>query len=206
MKLRVLLCPLFASLGLGFFAAACSAEDPDDNSGTGGTGGGSTAGSAYCRPADTCPVDASTADLVTPVSFATDVFPIFQATCSGIVCHGVQGASSAGLWLGPKTGTLSTELANTIIESLKVPSKTAPAMNNVTPGNWQNSFTMLKIDGCQDSVGLVCEPQDPRDCFDNPCGAGMPQLDDPESGEVYPLTVDQRNKIRAWIAQGAQNN
>ncbi len=202
MKLRVLLCPLFASLALGF--SACSTESiEDDSTGT----GGSSAGAPYCQPADTCPVNVTGVDLVTPVSFATDVLPIFQATCASIVCHGVKGASSADLWLGPPVGgTVTPADVTMIIDTLKLPSKTAPAMTNVTPGDWQNSFTMLKLDGCQNTVGLQCEPQDARDCLDNPCGAAMPQLDDPDEGDMYPLTVDERNKVRAWIAQGAQNN
>ena len=64
---------------------------------------------------------------------------------------------------------------------------------------------MLKVDGCQDSAGLTCTAQDGALC-QTACGDSMPQFDDPGAELDFPLPAEQANKIRAWIAQGAQNN
>lgn len=201
--------PLFTIAGVAALTAfACapqSTTDDDFGSGGSGTGGTVSGGSPYCGPASQCPVDVTGVDLTTPVSFANEVFPIFQRSCALTACH-VSPVPSANNYLGPQTGTPTTDEFAMLIDGLKTPSATAPAMHNVVPGDWQNSFLMLKVDGCQDTRGLDCTVQDVRDCFENPCGIGMPNLDKPSEGKVFPLPEVERNKIRAWIAQGAQNN
>lgn len=161
---------------------------------------------AFCGVADTCPPDTTGVDLTSTVSFRADVFePIFQTSCNDRLCHGHQTLSRGGLWLGPSSGEVPDELLETVIATLLEPSSTAPAMKNVEPGDPARSFLMLKVDGCQNRAGLDCEPQEGSLC-DADCGDGMPQYDSPETNEVFPLTVEQRHTIRAWIAQGAQNN
>lgn len=177
--------------------SACSeaAEDEDQSSAI-----------SFCGPANTCPPDTTGVDLTAPVSFRSDIFePIFQTSCNGITCHGPQGDPRGGLWLGPSTGDAPDAMLESIVTSLLEPSATAPEMNNVEPGNPDASFLMLKVDGCQDQAGLSCTVQEGAVC-DASCGDGMPQFDSPDTGEVFPLTDEQRHAIRAWIAQGAQNN
>lgn len=201
MKLRYLLA-MAALPCLG----ACSDADDDDGNGNGSGGGGQNTPFAFCGPANGCPADTSDADLTTPVSFRADVFgPIFQTSCNDNTCHGHQTNARGGSWLGPPSGDVSDEMLQAVIDGLLEPSATAPALANVVPGDPSQSFLMLKVDGCQDEAGLTCTSQQGALCGTD-CGDSMPQLDDPEGGEVFPLTADQRNKIRAWIAQGALNN
>jgi hypothetical protein len=193
MKLR----PLFF-LVLAISQGACSSEKEPDSE--------PTPAIAFCGVADSCPPDTSGVDLTTPVSFRANVFePIFQTSCNDRLCHGHQTLSRGGLWLGPESGEVPDELLESIVTSLLEPSATAPAMKNVEPGDPTRSFLMLKVDGCQNRAGLDCEAQEGALC-DGACGDGMPQFDSPETNEVFPLSDEQRHTIRAWIAQGAQNN
>lgn len=79
-----------------------------------------------------------------------------------------------------------------------VASKTAPEMPIVTAGSPEQSFLMLKMDGCHNSAGLACTPR-PGAKTNDPCGDSMPQT----SGL---LCDNERTIVRRWIAQGAQNN
>lgn len=185
------------------WSVACSSEDP----GSGGNkpSNGNEPALSFCGPADTCPPDTTGVDLTTPVSFRDDIYgPIFQQGCNSITCHSSQGTPRGGVWLGQLTGEPSEAMLESIIAGLVQPSATAPEMKNVEPGKPEESFLMLKIDGCQDHAGLSCTVQEGALC-DTPCGDGMPQFDNPPD-EIYPLTVEERHTIRAWIAQGAQNN
>lgn len=82
---------------------------------------------------------------------------------------------------------------------------------------------MMKIDGCQNEMGLSCTvPQNYIDsllmlCYDTfkgetvdptSCGGGMPlsQTVSSSSPKEYPLDDTDKTIIRAWIAQGAQVN
>lgn len=180
-------------------AAACSSED------SGSSESSNNSGVPFCGAADTCPPDTSGVDLTTPVSFRNDIYqPIFQRTCNAITCHGAENTPAGGLWLGQRTGEPSEELLESIVSHLLEPSATAPAMKNVEPGKPEESFLMLKVDGCQDRAGLSCTVQERALC-NTPCGDAMPQLVEPPD-EAFPLPIEQRHAIRAWIAQGAQNN
>lgn len=203
MKLRYLLV-LAAIPCLG----ACSDDDNGDDNDNGNGNGGGTRNTpfAFCGPATTCPPNTSGADLTTPVSFRTDIFePIFQVSCNDATCHGHQTAARGKLWLGPPNGEVADEMLQTIVDNMLTPSATAPEMPNVVPGDPSRSFLMLKVDGCQDSAGLTCTAQDGALC-QTACGDSMPQFDDPGAELDFPLPAEQANKIRAWIAQGAQNN
>jgi len=136
--------------------------------------------------------------LTTPtVSFAADVFPIFAVSCNEQLCHGSATGARADLYLGPATEA-SREQINGVHADLQRASLTAPELMLVAPGDPRHSFMMLKIDGCQNSLGLDCEAE-PNLCRAD-CGDPMPPLPRDE----YPsLSNDQKDTIRRWIAQGA---
>ena len=71
-----------------------------------------------------------------------------------------------------------------------VPSRVLETMPLVTAGDPAKSFLMHKMDGDQCAF----------DCGENSCGSLMP-----EDGSK-PLPVLNRDTIRRWIAQGAQDN
>jgi hypothetical protein len=55
------------------------------------------------------------------------------------------------------------------------------------------SFAMLKLDGCQNAMDLVCLGAS----IEKPCGARMP-------AQSEPLAPEASDRFRRWIAQGAQ--
>ena len=156
-----------------------------------------------CKAA-ACPFDYASWDSTTPVSFETEVFPIFRRACGlSSSCHGSQLKPSGGLYIGPKrsdtTTVVDAAFRQMIIDDyLLQPSKTAPAWKRVEPTKPEISFMMLKLDHCQASAGLECTPQSGAK-IDEPCGDGMPQT----SSSLCP---DELDLIRRWIKQGAQNN
>ncbi len=197
-----------ATLSLSALVACSSDGGGDDGGGSGGGSGGGTAGPfAYCGPADsgaTCPVTVDASALPADVQFRRDVLPIFERNCNSSICHGATMAADLYLGLAASEGPTPDDVATTVVTSLKAPSQTAAAVNNVEPGNPENSFLMLKVDGCQNSVGLSCvDVADKYNfCSDNACGDSMPLVGEPD----FPLSADDRNTIRAWIAQGALDN
>lgn len=170
-------------------SASCSAEEPTEPS---------------CKP-PACPFDYASVVLDTPdVSFESDVFPILRRSCGlSSVCHGSETSSAAKLYLGPKKSdtvtVIDTVLYQKIIDGVaNVPSKTAPEMDLIEPGDPSKSFLMLKMDGCHDVAGLACTPQ-PKSKSGAKCGDRMPQGNSS-------LCADDRDVIRRWIAQGAAND
>jgi len=155
---------------------------------TGGTGGGSSSGGADC-------FDYANFDGTMPaVSFATDVLPIFRNSCSvSNSCHQSETASAPQHYLGP-SNSQPDPTADQILAILSMVGKAAteePAMKVVEAGKPETSFLMYKLDGL-DCSALKC-------ASDNSCGTIMPQ-----GGSK--LSQDQRDIVRRWIAQGAQNN
>ena len=138
------------------------------------------------------------ADLSSPsVSFAADVVPIFVRNCNDDLCHGFAEAPRANLYLGPEAPATSEQI-QAVHAGLTRASRTAPAMMLVTPGAPQQSFLMLKVDGCQNSLGLTCDAE-PNSCRAD-CGDPMPPL----PRDVYPeLSQNEKLTLRRWIAQGA---
>ena len=67
-------------------------------------------------------------------------------------------------------------------------------MKLVAPSDPANSFLMHKVDGDQCTLAAACANSAFRDC-----GQQMPW----NSGTIEATSADA---IRAWIAQGAQNN
>jgi hypothetical protein len=182
-----------ALIAAGFAAALALASacgsDPEEETG--------------CK-AGACPFDYASWDGTLPVSFETEVFPIFRRACGlSSSCHGSKLKPLAGLYIGPKrsdtTTVVDAAFRQMIIDDYLVqPSKTAPELKRVEPSQPEKSFLMIKLDHCQSSSGLACTKQTGSK-VDDPCGGGMPQT----SSSLCP---DELDLIRRWIKQGAQNN
>jgi hypothetical protein len=159
--------------------------------------------------------------MTTAVSFRTDIYtPFFFAGCVGAGCHGSPTASSANLYLGTP-GTSSTEplplddaQITALITQLKGPANIAPTATNVIAGDWENSFLMMKLDGCQSQHGMACDQENESLATNNlceqVCGDGMP-LSEGDFINPIPFATNREeqvhlNKVRAWIAQGAPDN
>ena len=211
----VALAGLFTSFAL--ISTACSPNNGGgDGDGDTGSGGNANLEYTFCGPASTCPPDVSGVDLTTPVSFKTDIYPIFTSSCSGgSGCHGSE--LTTGLGFGTATAPLDDAGLQALVTQLTTaPSGLAAAEKNVVAGDWTKSFMMMKLDGCQNQNGVSCNvPNDLLSyvlCADsevNPanCGDAMPQSEGTANNPTpYPLTDVNRNKIRAWIQQGALLN
>jgi hypothetical protein len=191
---------------IGALLTACGSTDtPSD-----GGGGTSNPACGKCAPPDT------TLDLMTPaVSFKIDVFPIFRMTCNRSVCHGQKPGTdpngvypAADLYLGPpfddKDRTpIDAALLSTVAAELRQPSKEAPPLDIVSPGDPSASFVVDKLYACQNAREMACTVvfSGPRHCPSSACGDPMPPRDEPAQ-----LSEEQRTTIRRWIAQGAQDN
>ena len=102
---------------------------------------------------------------------------VIGSTCGG--CHGGSG------------GLSGMANCNTAYASLVGVSSTEnPPMPRVDPGNPGNSWMMIKLDGAQG-------------WFSGTCGGGFCGSQMPLGGE---LSVDVRDAIRFWIANGAAND
>jgi hypothetical protein len=137
------------------------------------------------------------------VSFRSDLLPIFRGSCglSETSCHGSELSSKADLYLGPRPSEPEPDAAarSAIIAGIvDQPSKTAPSMNLVTPGDPAQSFLMLKMDGSHNDAGLACTAL-PGAKSGQPCGDSMPQ-------GTGARCASQREIVRRWIAQGAADN
>jgi len=110
-------------------------------------------------------------EVLTNPSFATDINSIFQQRgCSAGSCHG-NGAGALTL----------TASATENYDRLVGVQATAEAFQLVAPGDAQNSYLVIKIEGRQSQ------------------GGQMPRGANPLDG------IDQAN-IRNWIDNGAPNN
>jgi hypothetical protein len=209
MRHERLLFPLLLSLCLGAFglgSAAC--------------GGSSSSGAAA---GGDCYDYTSFASTTPAVKFSTDVLPIFRQSCGiSSSCHGCDGTmdptcTSSGFkpFLGTQKAAppMSAAQIKAIFDSalnqpagLQASAYTTvmvgnPTMSIVKPGDPKNSFMMYKLDGsfpaAADGTGV--------DCMTLACAAGTtcgPAM--PSGGPALP--AGDRDTIRRWIAQGAQNN
>jgi hypothetical protein len=118
------------------------------------------------------------------VSFSKDVVPIFGQSCAFSACHGGVGNPN-GVHLPQGDGAT---IHKNIVD---VRSSKLPSMPFVKPGDPRQSFLMRKLDKSQ----CVLDAQ----CGASTCGASMPKDDDL-------LPIEERDKIRRWIAQGAKND
>jgi hypothetical protein len=151
---------------------------------------------AFAVPLGGCPDDAAAEcsdysppasfDALNPtVTFAKDVMPIFSKSCALVSCHGSTTGTTNGVFLG---GTDATRVHQSIVD---VRSSKLPTMSYVKPGDPHESFLLRKMDASQCMLDAQCTGAD--------CGESMPR-----SGET--LSIEQRDTIRRWIAQGAKND
>ena len=169
---------------------------------------------SFCGKACTCPPDVSNVDLVTQVSFKSEVYPILTSSCSGgSACHSTPAIT--GLGFGTAAAPLDDAGQQALIAQLQMKSNLAD-IPNVVAGNWAGSFMMMKLDGCQNDMGAVCSVPASisayivcDDATANPssCGDGMPQSEGTANNPTpFPIADVSRDKIRAWIEQGATFN
>jgi hypothetical protein len=122
--------------------------------------------------------------------------PFFSFTCAFHGCHDSL-TRKAGLYLGSNfvEGIPDAAVGAEALASLLSKSTTAPALFRVKAFEPGNSFVLIKLQGCQNHLGLDCPDGLPA----APCGNTMPYLS-PE------LRADQKSLIARWIAEGAQGN
>jgi hypothetical protein len=181
--------------------AACS--DDESTSSTSSSGG-----SGDCVDYSAVDINACSGG---PCSFSLDVMPIFQQSCTlSAVCHCAQGDCGAApkedLSLGPKLGVAPTqgEIDQVHAAIVDQDSKRS-SLKLVVPSDPGSSWLLAKVEynhesggSCQDppcfsGCSLGCEPGTLG------CGLRMPQTS-PRLDEAT------RAVLRAWIADGAQNN
>ncbi len=159
------------------------------------TSGCSSASTMVGVDGGSCTRFVSSADLSAPVSFANTVMPIFQHSCAlgGSSCHGAPSVTASGRpYLGSaQGGTVAAVVLQQVVAVLSTEDAT---MKLVAPSDPANSFLMHKVDGDQCTLAAACANSAFRDC-----GQQMPW----NSGTIEATSADA---IRAWIAQGAQNN
>jgi len=174
-----------------FVGAGCSSSTPAAG-GDGGNGGGGC-GSA-------------------PVSFRSDVMPIFPANCSSsTICHGQTGNSSAEdlyLGLGAGEGTDGpADIAAVYAGLVGVKSLEDPSMNLVTAGDLESSYLWHKISGDQNSDPTVTAGCAPAAAGANPCSdcvTGAPcGVQMPFAATLAPSAICT---LQNWIQQGASDN
>jgi hypothetical protein len=131
-------------------------------------------------------------DPKTPMtSFARNVMPLFDQSCSFSSCHGSTSDSKGNLFLGAQNSA-GADAKTARMNIVSVMSQENPTMPYVTPGDPSKSYLMHKMDGDQCLFESSCTKPDG-------CQSSMPQ-------GLDPLPVDQRDIVRRWIAQGAQDN
>lgn len=159
--------------------AGCSEEKARSGAGANDSGG-------------SCPRAEDAAGPV--VSFEGDLMPLFSMSCAFGACHDI-ASHQAGLDLGPNfnDGPADAGTRTQVLASLLAASTTTPDLPRVTPFEPARSFLMLKLEGCQNEMGLRCTSALPG----QPCGARMPAV----SNE---LPADKRALVWRWIAQGAK--
>jgi hypothetical protein len=164
----------------------------DGSGGAGAAGGGDPVGGA---PPAGC-VDYAGLVLSPAPSFAADVMPIFQQSCTlSNACHSDQTPNPAGdgLSLGPPI-TMTPDRA--AIDAVRATLLDGAAVRSsspfVMPGRPGYSWLQQKLEYADfESCSLVqCGPEPP-------CGDQQPFL-------APPLAKADRDRIAAWIAAGAQ--
>ncbi len=202
---------LLLSLLLGLSAAVACGDDGDTISSGTGAGGSSaqstgstsatTGGGNDGDPCDRVPeacFDAAAcyADPPPDVSFREGVLPLFQRSCGlSTACHGNPDSPTTSSGYRPYLASKASEESD--IPAIRaaiigVESYADPTKSVVAPGDLANSFMMYALDGALDQCSETSCPDD--------CGFLMPK------GLQKPLPLAERNLIRAWIEQGAQDN
>jgi hypothetical protein len=179
---------LAQAVSMGALVACADARPPEEPSGSGG------APNQCTLPA--CPGMDPTGE-GSAASFRQDVLPTIQRNCTDFLCHGNEIAAAAGLYLGrPPPAVVD---ASVLVASLVgMRSRTAPALDLVTAGSPSTSFLLLKVEGCQNALGLSCKPQLGSHSGE-PCGDVMPQ-------GARPICTNERRLMSSWIAAGAHDD
>lgn len=202
-------------LALGLAATAACGDDGGGTGGAAGTGGagttsaettaapasGSTGGGQTGDPCEDVPEGcfdpaACYADPPGDVSFRDDVLPILERSCSlSSACHGNAASPTTASGYRPYlggAGSAESDVPTILAAIVDVDSWADTSKKVVVPGDWENSFFMNKVDGALDQCASTSCPDG--------CGRLMPQ------GPTKPLPLAERNLMRAWIEQGAQDN
>lgn len=138
---------------------------------------------AYVVPSDL--------DLSTPtISFKEQVMGVLNNNCGSNLCHGNPTEPTGTLFLGD-SGLQGADSDAAYAQLVGVASHENPAMMYVVAGSPQSSYLMHKVDGDQ------C-------LFDSACASPMGCQDNMPMG--FEMSIDQRDTLRRWISQGAQNN
>ncbi len=190
-----------------FVASACGDDGGGTGTGGGGDGTGTASSSSTGEPTDPCAVppaacfDAATCYATPPtgVSLREDLVPLMVRSCGlATACHGDPSSPRTDEGYQPYLGNKASEGESDVpaihAAIVGVEAWGDPTKDVVTPGDWQQSYFMNKLDGALDQCGdLDCPGPDG-------CGVLMPK------GLKNPLPVAERNLFRAWIAEGAQDN
>ncbi len=178
---------------------ACSSGSSGGGNGTCDVGG---ADGGMCTAGSTPAYTSCVTDLTTPtVSFAQDVQPLFNKSCSLSTpgtCHALQPSGNSTpylIFLGSPDGGIDGEAVLPGIVGKKAAED--PDMDIIAAGDPEHSYLMHKLD--YDECQFATECDSTKNPIFTGCGQGMPYL----SGIIDPTT---RDNIRRWIAQGAQNN
>jgi hypothetical protein len=146
-------------------------------------------------------LDGYTASVTTPLSFATDIYPILSSTTTGMgcgqmtICHG--NPSVAIDPVGAKMLSFTAGAA-AVKTALLGNSVNAPNMKMVVASNVGSSFLAYKI---SDKDGLECVKSM---CTKGNSVGTMTACGDPmPNGPLGVLTAADRTKILDWIALGA---
>lgn len=128
-------------------------------------------------------------------SFRQDVLPIFENSCALTAsCHGDPSSPDPASGYRPYLGEPNQEVTPSdvpkILSLIVGQDSHAASMKIVDPGKPESSFLMNKLDGDLECASLTCTAS---------CGTPMPQ-----TGDLLPR--DQRDIVRDWIKQGAQDN
>jgi hypothetical protein len=128
----------------------------------------------------------ATQDLTMPArTFSDDVLPLLTTHC--VMCHGTTDDPSGNLFLGKSASDAATVYKNLV----GMPSGEYADMSFVTVSDPTRSYLMHKLDGDQCQYDAMCGG--------GTCEQNMPMI----GGELAPA---QRDAIREWIYQGAQDN
>lgn len=172
---------VLGKIGIGALLVLLGAAAPQGEAGCCGTG----------TVDDTCYDYANFTSATPVVTFKANVLPIFQKSCNSAPCHGADTPPAGQPYLGPTSGSATTgQIDKFRAQNVNVASAKASSMMLIDPDNPEASFLMHKVDNT-----LTCSDVD---CGDS-CGAAMPI-------GTAPLSLEERDTIRRWIAQGAKNN
>ena len=129
-------------------------------------------------------------------SFAADVMPVFQLSCTFSSCHSSLSPNPAqGLALGPPSGQAVDEATLEAVHAGLVGVDATQANEKlVVAGSPEDSFLMAKLHYGDDATFAACGVS----C--TACGTLMPQ------GNLEPMDQARRDTIAAWIKSGAAND